>query len=163
MIERLLEFLTGRAEPATTIGDDDLELSVAALLIEAARMDDEFDAAERATIERLLARKFGLAPEAVQSLCDRADRVVQHSAQYFPFTHEICRHMSAESRIHMIEMMWEVAFSDGTLDPHEDALLRQIAGLIHVPDRDRGEARKRALRKLAEAKAPIAPDPMGGQ
>lgn len=159
MIDRLLDFLTGRTEPAVGSGDDELELSVAALLIEAARMDNDFSAAERATIERLLAKKFALGPEAVQSLCDRADRAIQQSAQYFPFTHQICTRMSAESRLHIIEMLWKVAYSDGTLDPHEDALVRQIAGLIHVPDKDRGAARKRALEKLAEAKGAATPEP----
>jgi uncharacterized tellurite resistance protein B-like protein len=42
-------------------------------------------------------------------------------------------------------MMWEVAYADGVLDPHEDALLRRIAGLIHVSDQERGLARQRAL------------------
>jgi uncharacterized tellurite resistance protein B-like protein len=45
-------------------------------------------------------------------------------------------------------MLWKVAYSDGVLDPYEDALLRQIAGLIHVPDRERGLARQRALEAL---------------
>jgi uncharacterized tellurite resistance protein B-like protein len=159
MIDRLLDFLTGRAEPTLENAGDELELSVTALLIEAARMDNDFSAAERTTIERLLAKKFALSPEALQSLCERADRVVQHSTQYFPFTHQISTRMSAESRIHMIEMLWKVAYSDGSLDPHEDALLRQIAGLIHVPDRERGAARKRALKKLAEAKGRADPEP----
>src|SRR5882762_4149000 len=58
MIDRLLHFLTGRGVPAAEKGADELELSVAALLIEAARMDSRFDATERATIERLLADTF---------------------------------------------------------------------------------------------------------
>ena len=45
-------------------------------------------------------------------------------------------------------MLWKVAYSDGVLDPLEDMLLRRIAGLIHVPDRDRGLARMRALEEL---------------
>jgi len=36
----------------------------------------------------------------------------------------------------------------GVLDPDEDALLRRVAGLIYVPDQDRGAARKRVLRRL---------------
>jgi len=50
-------------------------------------------------------------------------------------------------------MLWEVAYADGVLDPHEDMLLRQIAGLIHVPDRERGLARKRAVERAAAARA----------
>jgi len=60
--------------------------------------------------------------------------------------------MSPQDRVQLIEMLWKVAYSDGVLDPHEDMLLRQIAGLIHVSDQDRGSARKRALDRLAAMK-----------
>jgi uncharacterized tellurite resistance protein B-like protein len=153
MIERLLNFLTGMEAPAAEPKPDELELAVAALLIEAARMDDDFDAAERATIERLLSERFDLAPEAVRALVEAAEQKVQATAQYFPFTREITKRLSTEQRVGIIEMLWEVAYADGVLDPHEDMLLRQIAGLIHVPDRDRGLARKRALEKSAAARA----------
>jgi uncharacterized tellurite resistance protein B-like protein len=76
---------------------------------------------------------------------------VRDSAQYFPFTHMITTRLSTEQRVGIIEMLWEVAYADGVLDPQEDMLLRQIAGLIHVPDRDRGLARQRALEKAAAA------------
>ncbi len=149
MIDRLLDFLSGREAPALARGSDDLEHAVAALLIEAARMDDDFDAAERATIERLLAERFDLAPEAVKSLIEEADRAVQQSTQFFPFTRQITASLDEEERVQIIEMMWKVAYSDGVLNDYEDMLLRRIAGLIYVTDRDRGLARKRALADLA--------------
>lgn len=149
MIKRVLDFLTGRAAPAPAESGDELELAVAALLIEAARMDDSFDAAERAMIERLLAEKFDLPPAEVQSLVEAAEQAVRRSTQFFPFTQQICKRIDPEARVHIIEMMWEVAYADGVLDPHEDMLLRRIAGLIAVPDRERMIARKRALEKLA--------------
>ena len=152
IIDRLLDLLTAREAPAPGAGQDDLEIAVAALLVEAARMDARFDVAERTVIERLLAEKFDLAPDAVADLIQAAERVVAHSAQYFPFTQQICRNMSSEERVQVIEMLWKVAYSDGVLDPHEDMLLRQIAGLIHVSDQERGSARKRALERLAATK-----------
>jgi uncharacterized tellurite resistance protein B-like protein len=88
----------------------------------------------------------------VQSLIGQAERVVQLSAQYFPFTRQVCRRASPEEREQIIEILRKVAYSDGTLDPHEDALIRQIAGLIQVSDKERGDARKRALEKLAASK-----------
>jgi uncharacterized tellurite resistance protein B-like protein len=152
MLDRLLNFLTGAETPSAQAGPDELELAVAALLIEAARMDDSFDSKERATIERVLAARFDLAPEAVHTLMDAAEQRLDKSAQYFPFTYAISTRLSTEQRIAIIEMLWEVAYADGTLDPQEDMLLRQIAGLIHVPDRDRGLARRRALEKAAAAR-----------
>lgn len=156
MIDRLLDFLTGRAAPAVAASTDDLAHAVAALLIEGARMDENFDAAERATIERLLAEKFDLAPQAVNSLIEAAERAVQNSTQYYSFTRRINDRLSADEKTHIIEMLWKVAYSDGVLDPHEDMLLRRIAGLIHVPDRDRGLARKRALEALGMNSEPPA-------
>ncbi len=148
MIDRLLDFLTGQEVPAPTNSEDELRLAIAALLIEAARMDSNFDASERATIEGLLARKFDLEPVAVKQLIASAEKKLDNTAQYFPFTHQITTSMSGEQRADVIEMLWKVAYSDGVLDPYEDSLVRQIAGLIHVPDRERGLARLRAIETL---------------
>ena len=108
---------------------------------------------ERATIESLLATKFNLSSEALNNVIAEAQRKVEDSAQYFPFTNAICKRMSIEERTEIIEMLWSVAYSDGVLDPHEDMLLRQIAGLIHVPDKERGQARQRALAAVAARKS----------
>jgi uncharacterized tellurite resistance protein B-like protein len=149
MIERLLNFLSGEDAPEIRSGADDLHLAVAALLIEAARMDEHFEATERETIERLLAQRFDLSADAVAALVTAAEEKIRDATQYFPFTREILKQLTTEQRVEIIEMLWEVAYADGVLDAHEDMLLRQIAGLIHVPDRDRGLARQRALAKLA--------------
>jgi uncharacterized tellurite resistance protein B-like protein len=148
MIDRLIAFLSGSETPRLEESADDLKVAVAALLIEAGRMDSSFDTAERATIERLLAEKFELAPDAVRSLVEIAERKIASTAQYYPFTREITLRLSREGRAEIIEMLWKVAYADGVLDPYEDALLRQVAGLIHVSDRDRGLARQRALGAL---------------
>jgi uncharacterized tellurite resistance protein B-like protein len=149
MLDRLLNFLTGAEAPPAEPRPEELQLAVAALLVEAARMDDSFGPEERTTIERLLAARFELTPEAVGTLVAAAEQRMRATAQYFPFTHAITTRLSTEQRVAIIEMLWEVAYADGVLDPQEDMLLRQIAGLIHVPDRERGEARKRALEKVA--------------
>jgi uncharacterized tellurite resistance protein B-like protein len=148
MIDRVLDFLTGRTAPDPSTRADELELAVAALLVEAARMDDQFDARERAAIARVLAEKFDLSSEAVRSLMDAAESAVAESTQFFPFTQQIVKRISPGDRAQILEMMWEVAYADGVLDPQEDALLRRIAGLIHVPDQERVLARQRALEKL---------------
>jgi uncharacterized tellurite resistance protein B-like protein len=149
MLDRVLDFLGSGKPPAAAQIGNQLELAVAALMIEAARMDETFDADERAAIEALLARKFSLPPARVHQLVAAAEKAVHDSTQYFPFTREICNQISPEDRIHIVEMLWQVAYADGVLDPHEDMLVRRLSGLIHVPDRERAIARQRALEKLA--------------
>jgi uncharacterized tellurite resistance protein B-like protein len=148
MIGRVLDFLAGRAAPAPARGEHDFELAVAALLIEAERMDDRFDAAERAVIERVLAARFEMGHGQVQELIAAAEAAVKQSTQLYPFTQKIVKTMPPEDRHHILELMWKVAYADGELDPHEDMLLRRIAGLLHISDRDRAEARQRAIEAL---------------
>jgi uncharacterized tellurite resistance protein B-like protein len=45
-------------------------------------------------------------------------------------------------------MLWEVVYSNGVLTGDEDALIRRVAGLIYVSDRDRGEARRRVMQRF---------------
>lgn len=153
MIARVLDFLAGRAVPAVAASSEDLDLAVAALLVEAARMDDDFDADERRAIEHLLAEKFALAPDQARRLIDQAETAVREATHYYPFTRRICASLPSDERIRIVEMLWRVAYADGALDAHEDMLLRRVAGLIHVPDQDRASARQRALAMPRPARA----------
>ena len=56
--------------------------------------------------------------------------------------------MQPSERIQLIEMLWEVAYADGVLDPEEDALIRRIGSLIYITDRDRVLAKHRVLARL---------------
>jgi len=147
MIERLLGWLKEGGEDLSQ-GKDELQLAVAALLLEAAVVvDGRFDAAERSAILNILQQRFALAPASAQELVAAAQRRVANTAQLFGFTSTINGRLTRERKIEVIEMLWEVAFADGVLDPLEDSLLRQVAGLIDVSDRDRGEAKQRVLRR----------------
>ena len=43
---------------------------------------------------------------------------------------------SGESGASVIEMLWRLSFADERLDKHEEQLIRRVAGLLHVPDRE---------------------------
>jgi uncharacterized tellurite resistance protein B-like protein len=128
----------------------DLRLSVAILLLEAARQDDRFDAKERAVIEQLLSRKFALTPGECAQLLAAGEARVGQLVQLHGHTNVVFERMSPDERIGMVEMLWEVAYADGVLDPEEDLLIRRVAGLIHVTDRDRVLARQRVLARLGK-------------
>jgi uncharacterized tellurite resistance protein B-like protein len=126
----------------------DLRLSVAVLLVEAARQDDTFDARERAVIEQLLTRKFDLGPADCAALLAAAEARAQEMVQLHGHTQAVFEQMTPDERIGVIEMLWEVAYADGVLDPEEDLLIRRVAGLIAVTDRDRVLARQRVLGRI---------------
>jgi uncharacterized tellurite resistance protein B-like protein len=150
MFDHILSLLGGG--PSSSGTPDQLQIAVAALMVHAATMDDTFDAAERAAIERLLAERFALGPDAVKGLLAKAEKRAEDSTQIYPFTRVAIERLDERERVGLIEMLWEVAYADGVLDPDEDALLRRVAGLLYVSDHDRGEARKRVLRRICIAK-----------
>lgn len=148
MLKRLLSLMSGAENPPQAAEADGLQLAVAALLVEAATMDSSFDEEERATIRTLLTARFALEPDDCEALLEAAEAKAGTSTQLFGFTSRVVKAWDATERADLIEMLWRVAYSDGALDPHEDALLRRVAGLLHVPDRDRSLARRRALQAL---------------
>ena len=157
MIDRLAAWLRGLdAAPAGAAekrGADDMRLAACALLVETATMDGEFDSRERATIERLIGARFSLAPGDASALVAEAERAAAESPQIFRFTNAVKAHFDAAERVRLVEMLWEVAYADGVAHAYEENLLRRIAGLIYVSDRDRGAARRRARERMAAAAA----------
>ena len=144
MFTRLANFL----KTPETNRPADLKVAVAVLLLEAAHRDDNFSADERAAIARLLRGKFDLSKEEASQLMAATESRVREMVQLHPYTHAIFEQMTPEDRIRFIEMLWEVAYADGVLDPEEDAMIRKIAGLIYVEDRDRILARKRVEARM---------------
>lgn len=145
MFHQLMNFLKS-AEPARKAPD--LRTAVAILLLEAAHRDDTFTSEERAVIERLLMAKFALSKEECAQLLASCEETIARMVQLHPYTHAVFEQMDPEERINLIEMLWEVAYADGVLDPEEDALIRRLGGLIYVTDRDRMLARQRVLSRL---------------
>jgi uncharacterized tellurite resistance protein B-like protein len=122
-------------------------------MIEVARIDDAIGTAEWAAMERLLADRFQLPPAEAQALVAKAEQAVRRSTQVYAFTQQVCRRLEREARVQIIEMLCEVAYADGRLDPQEDMLLRRIAGLTGVTDRERTLARQWARKRAGAKKA----------
>ncbi len=127
---------------------EELRIAAAALMVEAAQLDDNFDAQERDKIRELVAERFELGAEESDSLIEAAEARVAESSQLHGFTRVIKAKFSLEERIDLMEMLWEVVYADGELHHYEANLMRRLAGLLHVSDRDVGAARKRAQGRL---------------
>ncbi|WP_334127958.1 tellurite resistance TerB family protein [Sneathiella sp.] len=124
------------------------KVATAALLIEAALADDHFDDVEREAIVNVLVRHYQISDAEAREVVRDAEVAHQESDQFFYFTRTIKDSFPFESRVQMIEMLWEIVYADGKLGDYEANLVRRIAGLIYVSDRDRGDARKRVLVRL---------------
>jgi uncharacterized tellurite resistance protein B-like protein len=147
MIDNVRAWISG-GRPDNRGRQNEVQLALTALLIEAAYSDDHFDQAERAIIAGLLESRFNLSRSDARALLAAGEAAATESAELFHFTRIINERLSAAARIGLVEMLWEVAYADGVLDEYEDSLLRRVGGLIYVPDRERGMARQRVLKRL---------------
>lgn len=113
------------------------ELATAALLLELARSDFSENDAEVAAIRHLLQKRFELTDDALDVLMVNAVRRADKAVSLHELTHRLNRELPEEDKLAIVEMLWHVSHADGRIDKHEEHLIRRIAGLLHISDRDR--------------------------
>lgn len=148
MLKRLQRLLRGEEQDLATTGVDRHQLAAAALLVTAGAMDDRFDDDERVVVLRLLRERFALDDASAAELLDEAEAAARDSVDLFGFTSAIKAGFEPEERVGIVEMIWEVVYTDGVLHDHEASLMRRLAGLLGVEDRDSGDARARVRARL---------------
>ena len=144
MLKKIKSLLTEKSSDSAQ-PKRSLELAAAALLVEAAIMDGNFDAAEHNTIAKLLSERFSLGAAEVDELISEAKTEIENSVELYGFARTIKDNMDNNERVEIIEMLWHVVLADGVVDDYESNLIRRVAGLIYVSDRDSGLARQRAI------------------
>jgi len=121
----------------------DARLALAALLVRIARSDGDYAADEIARIDSILMARYGLTPFEVPALRARAEILETEAPDTVRFTRAIKDAVPYEDRESVVEALWDVVLADGLRDHEEDSLLRLVANLLGVNDRDSNLARQR--------------------
>jgi uncharacterized tellurite resistance protein B-like protein len=141
MIADLLRRLTAPApEP---LPYDDARIALAALLVRIARADGVYDAAEIARIDAVLAARYALTPFEAAKVRGEAEALEAEAPDTVRFTRAIKEAVPYEDRVKVIEALWDIVLADGDRDHEEDAILRLVAPMLGVNDRDSNLARQR--------------------
>jgi uncharacterized tellurite resistance protein B-like protein len=137
-----LDRLFGPAPSRLPAPDEQLALS--ALLVRVARADGHASPAELARIDRILATRYQLAPDAALALRREAETAETLAPDTVRFTRALKEAVPLESRAALVEALWAVALADGQRDAEEDRLLRLVAGLLGLTDVESAIARRKA-------------------
>ena len=116
---------------------DNTNILIAALLIHAAKIDDNYTNVEKEIIKKALISLNAITPNEAEELLLQAEKKEQESNQIIEFTKEI-KNKSMEFRLKIIEILWKIVYSDGSSDSYESNLIRRVCGLLYVSDRDSG-------------------------
>ena len=134
-------------EETAPLPAEDERLALAALMVRAARADGDYDAGEREEIAAALAERHGLDADAAEALMREAEAAEAEAPDTVRFTRLIKAAVPHEARMGVMEAIWRVVLADGRRDAAEDALLRQLAPLLGLADRESAFARRRAERR----------------
>ena len=116
---------------------DNKNILIAALLIHAAKIDDNYTDVEKEVIKKALINLNATTPNEAEKLLKEAEKKEQESNQIIEFTKEIKKN-SMEFRLKIIEILWKIVYSDGSSDSYESNLIRRVCGLLYISDRDSG-------------------------
>ena len=116
---------------------EDKNILIAALLIHAAKIDDNYTNFEKEIIKKALMGLYKIKTNEADKLLELAEKKEQVSNQIIEFTREIKKN-SMEFRLKIIEILWKIVYSDGTSDNYESNLIRRVCGLLYVSDKDSG-------------------------
>ena len=110
---------------------------IAALLIHAAKIDENYSEIEKKIIKRALINLNNISEKEAEEMVGLAEKKEEESNQIVEFTKEIKKY-SMEYRLKIIEIIWQIVYSDGTSDSYESNLIRRICGLLYISDKDNG-------------------------
>tara|TARA_B100001123_G_scaffold137592_1_gene159812 strand:+ start:762 stop:1325 length:564 start_codon:yes stop_codon:yes gene_type:complete len=127
---------------------DETELAAAVLLVNAAKMDGKMSEAERQSVLGNLRRKFNLQDEGAEKLMNAAQDQNGKDASLYTAAQTLENNMSLRQRQELLGMVRDVVYSDGHLDPLEQALLSQMASMLNVPADNPAAARARVASVL---------------
>lgn len=145
MFNKLLSALL--APSPARLPDADARMALGALLVRVARSDGDYAEREVAHIDRVLQSRYALSAfEAVQ-LRIAAEQLEAEAPDTVRFTRALKDAVPYEDRNEILTALWSVALADGGRGAEENAMLRLVASLLGVTDRDSALARQRAEEK----------------
>lgn len=113
--------------------EQDIHRATAALLFEVSRADFHIHDDELITIRDRLAAGFDLDSGELDQLVQLARHESDELLSLHPFVRVINARATAEDKRRILLDLWHVAYADGHLNPRQEATVRQIADLLHVP------------------------------
>ncbi len=118
--------------------NDNLDLiKVTALLVHAAKIDENYSAEEDKIIKQTLI-KIGAKNENVDEIIKEGKKIEENSNQILDFTKEV-KNMDERNKIKIVETLWKIIYSDKKADIYETGLMRKLAGLLYIDNKTMGD------------------------
>ena len=120
-------------------------ISVAALLVHSAKIDENFTEKERIIIKKALV-EMGADQNNLDNIIKDAELREKDSNQILEFTREV-KNKNIEEKIIVIEALWNIIYSDKNADMYETNLMRRLSGLLYLDPKIVGDIKNKVENK----------------
>lgn len=124
------------------------EVAVGALLVEAALVDGVYVNIESDMIAEILLESFDFDAEKADAVLAQAETLAEEAVGSHQFTRHT-KKLALSDRVKVVEAIYRVILSDGERSQVEEAYVRHVAGLLHIDDVSRAQARQRAELRIS--------------
>jgi len=139
MINKIKDLLTkfGNKEEIEEESDlSQLNNACAALLIEIAFADREFDETEKISLKQTLIETYAIEDNEIDEIIKDAEKTVSESTSLYGYTRIVNDEFEYKDKLNLLRNLWKVAYADGNLDKYEEHLIRKISDLVHISHSD---------------------------
>ena len=120
-------------------------IKISALLIHAAKIDQEYSSKEEEIIKETLL-KIGAEKNDLEKIVSEAKKIEENSNQILNFTKEV-KGMAEENKTKIIEALWQIIYSNNEADIYETSLMRRLAGLLYIDNKIMADIKEKIKNK----------------
>ena len=119
---------------------------IAALLVHAAKIDENYTHKEREIIRKAII-ELGAEDKTIDNILTEAEKIEKKSNQILDFTKEV-KNMNEDSKTKIVEVLWNLIYSDNNPDMYENSLMRRLTGLMYLNPKTVGDIKQKVINKL---------------
>ena len=120
--------------------------NIAALLIHVAKIDQNYTNKEREMIKKAI-NELDPKVKNVEEILLNAEEIEKNSNQILDFTKEV-KNMNEDSKIKIVEVLWNIIYSDNNPDIYENNLMRRLTGLLYLNPKIVGDIKEKTINKF---------------
>ena len=130
----------------STETDKNFLVKTCALLIHAAKIDENYTENEEDIIKKTLL-ELGAKEETISQTIKDAKSIEENSNQILDFTREV-KNLPENNKIKIIEALWSIIYSNNEADIYETNLMRRLAGLLYIDSSTMGDIKDQIKIKI---------------
>ena len=121
-------------------------IKISALLIHAAKIDENYTEKEKEIIKKAII-ELSEKNENIDELLVKAEELEGKSNQILSFTKEF-KNLDENSKIKIVEVLWNIIYSDKNPDIYENSLMRKLTGLLYLNPKIVGDLKDKVKNNL---------------